>query len=74
MATKITAYTDADGDLLCYDCNRPLRRATASECRESRDAGPTGAIAVAISERTDRRVHARSRIRCARYEYEHQEG
>lgn len=69
MMRTITAY-ESDGDLLCYDCNQRLRRATAAERRESREAGPTGAIDVRLSARTDNRSHRAGLTRCLRWEEE----
>lgn len=50
---KVTAYVDYDGDLIVVDTAERLRRATASESRESASAmGGTGAILADVAERT----------------------
>jgi len=68
----VTAYV-RDEDLLCYDCNAYLRRATPAERRESMAERPTGAISASVSERTDREAHD-GRVKCYRFHAtEHEE-
>ncbi len=52
MYEDITAYVDWDGDLVTMDTAERVRRATPEEHRESRSAGPTGAIGARVARRT----------------------
>ena len=70
MKRDVTCYSDECGDLVTIDTAETLRRATAAERRESRAAqGGTGAIKVAVSERTLRARAPRLAARIARIGY-----
>ena len=70
MKRDVTCYADSCGDLVTIDTAERIRRASASERRDSATAeGGTGAIKVAVSERTLRARAPRLAARIARIGY-----
>lgn len=56
MRRELAVYVDALGNVVTMDSNETLRRATPEERRESKEfGGASGAISVAVPERTLRR-------------------
>ena len=69
MKRDVTCYADSCGDLVTIDTAERIRRASASERRDSAAEGGTGAIKVAVSERTLRARAPRLAARIARIGY-----